>query len=297
METNYLKYIVYKTKNKINGKIYVGVHKTTTSKFDGYIGCGININITKIIQNPQTPFHFAINKYGYKNFYRETIFEFNTAKEAYEKEHEIVNCDFINRKDTYNAKIGGKGGSSSQIEVFKFTLDGVCIESFDSIVDAAMKHGCSDTAIRNAIKSKGSCSGFYWAKTNSIKTGEFHAIYKCIYMYDSDGNFEQKFCSVKDAATFLKVTGQSISAAIHRLSMIRGHYFSEYYAETFKIPQKISIRNKYIKIYFNGEFVCKKHTSELYDFFHIKTLNSIMVSIKSGKPYKGYIFQIINDIV
>lgn len=116
-------------------------------------------------------------------------------------------------------------------------------------------------------------------------------------MYDSDGNFEREFCSVKEAATFLNVTGQSISAAIHRLSIIHGHYFSERYTNIFKIPQKISIRNKYIRIYFADEFVCEKHTSELYEFFHIKTLNPIMISIKSGKPYKGYIFQIVNDIV
>ena len=34
-----MKYIVYKTTNLINNKIYVGVHRTNPDIFDGYKGC------------------------------------------------------------------------------------------------------------------------------------------------------------------------------------------------------------------------------------------------------------------
>ena len=62
-----MNYIVYKTTNKINGKIYVGVHRTNPETFDGYIGCGI------YRENQATKdyvLHKAVRKYGYKNFKR-----------------------------------------------------------------------------------------------------------------------------------------------------------------------------------------------------------------------------------
>ena len=36
-----IKYIVYITINRCNGKFYIGVHKTNPDVFDGYIGNGI----------------------------------------------------------------------------------------------------------------------------------------------------------------------------------------------------------------------------------------------------------------
>lgn len=97
-------WIVYKTTNKINEKIYVGVHKTSEPNiFDGYLGSGNFITE-------------AIRKYGKENFFRETLFVFDSEKDAEEKESELVNQEFIDREDTYNITLGGnlppKNGSS-----------------------------------------------------------------------------------------------------------------------------------------------------------------------------------------
>ena len=79
-----MKYIVYLTTNKINNKIYVGVHKTENPNvFDGYIGCGVKIQQASSYMNPKSPFQYAVKKYGVKNFHRSTIAIFDNEKEAY----------------------------------------------------------------------------------------------------------------------------------------------------------------------------------------------------------------------
>ena len=51
-----MKYIVYQTVNKVNNKIYIGVHGTYKDDFDGYIGCGVDIFRPATYLNPKTPF-------------------------------------------------------------------------------------------------------------------------------------------------------------------------------------------------------------------------------------------------
>lgn len=89
-------YILYKTTNLINGKIYVGIHNGSNRH---YLGSG------KLLK-------LAIEKYGRKNFKRETLLTFDRKEEAYKKEADIVNSAFILREDTYNMILGGAGGWS-----------------------------------------------------------------------------------------------------------------------------------------------------------------------------------------
>lgn len=81
--------------NLINGKIYIGKHKTK-NKDDSYMGSGV-----EIIKD--------IKKYGIDNFVKTILFECSSEKEMNEKELEIVNKEFVNRSDTYNRTIGGYG--------------------------------------------------------------------------------------------------------------------------------------------------------------------------------------------
>jgi len=106
-------YIIYLTKNlksKINGlnRIYIGVHETENPEiFDGYIGNGVKINQPSSYIHPKTPFQYAVKKFGVGSFERSTLFVFNTREEAYKKEAEIVNQDFINQSHVYNVSLGG----------------------------------------------------------------------------------------------------------------------------------------------------------------------------------------------
>lgn len=91
-----MKYIVYKVKNEVNDKIYIGSHKTDDID-DGYLGSGLNIKR-------------AIQKYGLTAFTKEVLFIFDNETDMYRMEAELVNEKFVSRSDTYNIKVGGHGG-------------------------------------------------------------------------------------------------------------------------------------------------------------------------------------------
>lgn len=93
---------VYQITNLVNNKIYIGVHQTYNLD-DGYKGSGL-----QIIR--------AIQKYGENNFKKDILFFFDSREESLAKEAEIVNEDFLKRKDTYNIVKGGVAGTAGMIK-------------------------------------------------------------------------------------------------------------------------------------------------------------------------------------
>lgn len=89
-------YLIYKITNTVNGKIYIGSHKTKNID-DDYMGSG------KYLLR-------AIEKHGRDKFTKEILFVFDNAADMYAKEAEIVNDDFLAEENTYNLKRGGFGG-------------------------------------------------------------------------------------------------------------------------------------------------------------------------------------------
>ena len=90
-------YYVYKTTNIVNNKIYVGVHKSDNIQSDEYIGSGKYLNS-------------AVIKYGKDKFKRQILYQFESKEKAYLMQSQIVDKQFVKRKDTYNIKLGGEGG-------------------------------------------------------------------------------------------------------------------------------------------------------------------------------------------
>ena len=89
-------FYLYQITNLINGKIYVGVHKTSSME-DGYMGSG------KVILR-------AYEKYGIDNFTKVILETFDNSELMFAREKEVVTDEFLLREDTYNLRRGGFGG-------------------------------------------------------------------------------------------------------------------------------------------------------------------------------------------
>ena len=85
-------YTIYKITNKINGKFYIGMHKTLNLD-DGYMGSG------KLIKR-------AIQKHGIKNFTKVILHIFDNEEDMKNKEKELV----VINEMSYNLCDGGHGG-------------------------------------------------------------------------------------------------------------------------------------------------------------------------------------------
>ena len=91
-------YLVYQITNLLNGKQYIGAHKTE-NKDDGYMGSG------KVLKR-------AVKKYGLDNFRKDILFEATSAEEMFTKEKELVMLG----PQSYNIKNGGYGGWDHLLE-------------------------------------------------------------------------------------------------------------------------------------------------------------------------------------
>ena len=141
-------YYLYEIKNDINGKIYVGVHKTKVMD-DGYMGSGKAIKA-------------AILKYGFNNFTKTVLETFNSSDSMYAREKEVVNEEFIkNRNSVYNLKEGGVGGfdKTNPVTVAPFT-------GFKHSVGSKLQIGLSNVGKVRTEENKQLLKDSHWSKTD-----------------------------------------------------------------------------------------------------------------------------------
>lgn len=95
-------FIVYKTTNLQNGRIYIGVHLARQTS-DFYLGSG-----HALLED--------VRQIGANNFRRETIAVFDNPHDALKLESELVTEDFVSNAATYNLKKGGGGRWVSELK-------------------------------------------------------------------------------------------------------------------------------------------------------------------------------------
>lgn len=222
-------WIVYKTTNLINNKIYIGVHRTVKGVTDKYIGKGITGKIKK-----GKGFGAAVAKYGYENFKRETLFTYPDTeagkKAAFDKEAEIVTWDFIRDPNNYNIKVGGQYSSSApQQQIAQYDLDGNFIRVWNNMAEighsgiapaSSVSHCCVKETYSKQYQWR-----YYTGSTDNI--AKVTPKIRVVYQFDLQGNYITYFKSISEAskATLIDSTLISNNCTGHQ-SQAGGYYWS-----------------------------------------------------------------------
>ena len=285
-----MKYIVYKTTCSVNGKIYIGVHSTEDPNvFDGYIGDGIASYFQHYIKYPKWPFHFAVAKYGLENFIRETLFIYDSEEEAYNKEAELVNSEFIAKEDNYNIAIGGQYIKKIGAPIYQFSLDGELIASFKNAKEASSSTGINESTIRYSAREKVARVGYLWSWNENIDPKEYYIkSYKVYYIYDLDGFYVTCFDNVSDCAEFLMQKDYSnISRALKCGYKVNGYFVTDQKLDYIKV-QVTKNNGKLNRYSINGDYIDSfDTTAEAKSKLNLKLAN-LSAAIKKGGMCNGY---------
>ena len=293
-----MKYIVYLTTNIINLHIYVGVHQTENPDiFDGYLGNGLNRNKPSCLNHPKEPFHYAVKKYGFDSFKRETIKVFDTLEEALYLEGLIVDEDFIRREDTYNVALGGGLPPRKDIKVYQYDLNGNYIKEWNSYQEAGIyysptKNISAGASIYRAVTYKTKSFNFLWSnkKYSSLNIDDFNNKTQniMVYIYDLNYNYIKSFNSIMDCCRELNICLEQARRSIRLQYKAKGFYISDIlYDKLPKIKQEklvgdihqYDLEGNYIKSY-SSISEAQKETG-----ITLKNLNQY---IKNTGYYKGF---------
>lgn len=255
-----MNYIVYKTTNLINGKIYIGVHKMDINKPDTYIGCGICKKDQK--KKINIGFPAAVHKYGYENFKREILFVFDCTEDgrqqAYAKEAELVTPEFVKLDTNYNLIPGGAAPLARCETIAQYTLDGELIKIWPSITEAEQSLGMS--SISACVLGISKYAGNYqWKKFTGnmenippVETRE-----RTVYQFDLSGNLIKVWKHSQLAAEQFK-NKKAARSAINQVCNGKrvsayGYFWSYKRKFTYK-PYKADIQ-AVAKYSLNGDFI------------------------------------------
>lgn len=290
MENNF-KYIVYQTINIVNNRIYIGVHKTN-KEFDGYIGNGVNINYPSTYMNPKYPFQFAVKKYGTANFKRVTLFEFDNEEQAYIKERELVNLDFVLRDDTYNCILGGslRPLYYYRRKIYQFKEDGSLVKEWNDIYEVSEFFETWKQSFYQAIHNKNRLLGYYWSYYDEIDVSTYsnpnHP--QKVYKYSSEGKCIAIYNSIQSAARENNYNPGELFNRIKECAYTKSHYYSLKLYDQFVPTPRMELRNRILYVYdLDGKFEKELSFKEIHKYLGISSNKRISTYIKTRTPING----------
>lgn len=288
-----MKYIVYCTTNLVNKKIYIGVHLCKSNKFDNYLGCGVYATMPSSYNKPKTAFQYAVQKYGPSNFKRVTIKEFDNPEDAFFLESDLVNKEFLQRKDVYNEALGGKGGDIAEnaIPCYQYDLDGNYINEFESQQKASIFIGRGFTTIKRAIKEKIKAANYYWSleKVEKLDLSEYKTTDNRIpiFQYSETGEYDCCYESVSDAARVNNSTSSNIVRSCKLGYKCNNKYFSYQFETTFSKAKTITLKERKVYQYsLSGEFI--NEYSSYLEAQRVFGKYGLDKAIKLGRTFEGF---------
>ena len=291
MENNF---IVYQTINIINNKIYIGVHKTKDINiFDGYIGNGVNINFPSTYMNPKYPFQKAVKKYGTANFKRSILYVYDNEEDAYIKERELVNLNFVQREDTYNLILGGSVRPLfyNRNKIYQFNIDGTLVKEWKDIYEVSEFLETWKQSIYSAIENKNRLYNYYWSYYSEINISEYSNPNNSqqVYKYSKNGKCLAIYDSITKAAKENNYSTAELYNRIKERALTKNNYYSLELMDEYIPKPRLQLKNK-IKNSDIFEFnkVCKELNLDN------STVNKVLRGV--NKSTKGYILK-IKDIV
>ena len=279
-----MEYIIYVTINKkstIDGihRRFIGIHKTNSSIFDGYLGESVWINEPSSYMYPKTPFQYAVKKYGVKCFIRKTLYIFNTYKEAYLKYKELTNSltsEYYNippLKDIY--------------PIYQFDKTGKLKRKWETLEECSDFYSYSKERFILFINSKKVFLNSYWATNNKININEYSdkPTPNIIFIYNKDGKLIKEFISYKECAEYLNI---SESFAKKHPLVHNTYYISNKLTDLYKPnPRKLQKQLTFY-VYTKDKFIGKYKGKDVMKVIKLHSWLKIYNLINNKRWYDGF---------
>jgi len=296
--------IVYKTVNLINSKCYIGVHSTNKID-DNYLGCGFKStwDLNKIKHS--RGIIGAFKKYGVHNFKREVLFYCNSREEAFKKEAEIVDIDWVKSEHNYNLCLGGVNPVGYEIttDIAK-KLSENCAKNFVVVntktsevhhvrnlgrwsKDNHLTDKSGVSRLHNVVRGHSTLiDGTWWACREENWTGKvvlkedknnIPRVHKGVTLISPEGSP----VFIEDLKLFCKINNYSYSSFLRIINKenLKAKYWTTSFENHFKVVSYFKLDGKVVRIE-NIKKYCKENN--LQDKYLSKVKN------KKIKNYKGY---------
>ena len=244
--TNDKEYFVYKHTSPSN-KNYIGITRQNPPSKRWANGNGYEYN---------THFHRAILKYGWANFKHEILFSGLTAKEAEEKERELIAYyNSADRNFGYNIDLGGCGAGKisevtkekmsiahmgiNAVPVVQYSINGEFLKEYYGVIEAARQNNLAYTAISACCRGVSKTAGGYiWRYKSDEITEEY--IKWCninqyledkktpIRQYSLKGNFIAEYESAEYVQKNYGYSGSAIRLCCKRIFKLYKNYIWRY---------------------------------------------------------------------